>query len=160
MSPASSVVGFPPGIVGGQIHAGDPAAAQARSDLVLAYNDAAGRTAKASFAGDLNGLTFLPGVYHTAAALALTGTVTLDGQGDPNAVFIFQVDAALNTAAASTVSLINGARASQVFWQVNGAAGLGASSLFAPGPGASARTQSACRREFRTQRWAPYRPAT
>jgi Ice-binding-like/WxL domain surface cell wall-binding len=60
----------------------------------------------------------------------LTGTLTLDGQGDPNAVFIFQVDAALNTAAASTITLINGAQASGVFWQVNGAAGLGASSSF------------------------------
>lgn len=130
VSPASSVVGFPPGIVSGQTHAGDATAAKAHDDLVLAYNDAATRAPNAEFAGDLSGLTFSPGVYHTAAALALTGTLTLNGQGDPNGVFIFQVDAALNTAAASTIDLTNGARASQVFWQVNGAAGLGAASSF------------------------------
>jgi hypothetical protein len=130
VSPASSIVGFPPGIVGGHIHAGDLPAAQAQGDLQLAYNDASGRTPNSSFAGDLNGQIFTPGVYDTAVALALTGTLTLDGQGDPNAVFVFQVDAALNTAAASTVSLINGARASNVFWQVKRAAGIGADASF------------------------------
>ena len=63
--------------------------------------------------------------------MALTGTLTLDGQGDPNAVFIFQVDAALNTAAASHVTLINGATAGNVYWQALGAAGTGADSTFA-----------------------------
>jgi Ice-binding-like/Bacterial Ig-like domain len=130
VSPAGLVVGFPPGIVGGQTHNGDLQAAQAHADLLLAYDDAAGRTPTGSFAGDLNGRSFSPGVYDTAAALALTGTLTLDGGGDPDAVFIFQVDAALNTAAASMVTLTNGARASHVFWQVNGAAGLGAASSF------------------------------
>jgi hypothetical protein len=112
------------------IHVGDAAAAQAQTDLVAAYNDAADQTSSGTFAGDLNGRTFDAGVYSTAAALGLTGTMTLDAQGNPNAVFIFQVDAALNTAAASTVRLINGAQASHVFWQVNGAAGTGASSFF------------------------------
>jgi hypothetical protein len=129
-SPSSSVVGFPPGTVGGSIHAGDGVAAQAQTDLATAYNDAAGRTPKASFAGDLNGLTFDAGVYDSSAAVSLTGTLTLDGQGDPNAVFIFQVGAALSTAAASNVDLINGAQASNVFWQVVGAVSTGASSSF------------------------------
>ena len=57
--------------------------------------------------------------------------MTLDGQNDPNAVFVFQVNAGLNTAAGSTLSLINGAQAGNVFWQVNGAAGTGALSSFA-----------------------------
>ena len=70
------------------------------------------------------------GVYSAAAAISLTGTMTLDGQNDPNAVFIFQVNAALSTAASSTIHLINGAQASNVFWQVNGAATTGASSSF------------------------------
>jgi len=131
VSPATSIVGFPPGIAAGATHAGDPQAAQAQTDLLAAYNDAAGRIPTAlDFAGDQNGKTFAPGVYHTAVAFALTGTLTLDGRGDPNAVFIFQVGAALNTAAGSTVSLINGAQASHVFWQVLGAAGTGASSSF------------------------------
>ena len=101
------------------------------ANLTLAYNDADELVVHAEFAGDLNGRTFHAGVHHTAAALALTGTLTLDGEGDPNAVFIFQVDAALNTAAASHVVLTNGAQAANVYWQVLGAAGTGASSTFA-----------------------------
>ena len=130
VSPSSSIVGFPPGVVGGTTHAGDSQAAQAQSDLVLAYNDAAGRTPTTTFAGDQNGQTFDAGVYYTSSAFALTGTLTLDAQGNPNAVFVIQVDAALNTAAGSTVQLINGAQASNVFWQVNGAVGTGATSSF------------------------------
>jgi hypothetical protein len=128
--PSSSIVGFPPGTVGGVIHAGDSQAAQAQADLVIAYNNAGGRTPNGEFAGDQNGQTFTPGVYHTVAAFALTGTLTLDAQGDPNAVFIFQVGAALNTAAASQMVLINGAQASRVFWQALGAVGTGAASSF------------------------------
>jgi hypothetical protein len=130
VSPSSAVTGFPAGVVAGTIHAADSVAAQAQADLVLAYNDAATRAATGTFAGDQNGATFHPGTYHTAAAFALTGNLTLDGDGNPNAIFIFQVDAALNTAAASTVTLVNGARAANVFWQVNGAAGTGAPSTF------------------------------
>ncbi len=130
VSPGNSIAGFPPGVVGGTIHPGDVQAAQAQSDMLAAYNDAASRTPISNFAGDQNGQTFTGGVYHTAAAFALTGTLTLDGQNDPNAVFIFQVDAALNTAAASQISLINGAQASHVFWQVLGAVGTGANSSF------------------------------
>jgi hypothetical protein len=130
VSPSSSIVGFPPGVVDGATYAGDSQAAQAQSDLVTAYNAADALTPTASFVGDQNGKTFDAGVYSTGAAFALTGTLTLDGQGNPNAVFIFQVNAALNTAAASTVNLINGAQAANVFWQVNGAAGTGASSSF------------------------------
>jgi hypothetical protein len=114
VSPSIVITGFPPGTVGGTIHAGDAAAARARSDVVTTYNDAADRTPDSTFAGDLNGQTFHPGVYRTAAAFALTGTLTLDAEGDPNAIFIFQVGAAMNTAAASNVNLIGGAQASHV----------------------------------------------
>jgi hypothetical protein len=116
----------------GVMHIGDSAAATAEADLTAAYADALGRTADTEFAGDLNGFTFTPGVHHTGAALALSagGILTLDARGDPNAVFIFQVNGALNTAAGSSVNLINGAQAVNVFWQVNGAAGTGASSSF------------------------------
>ena len=131
VSPATAVSGFPPGVVSGTVHAGDAAAASAQADLAAAYDDAAGRSPHGSFPGDPNGLTFHDGVYHTSAAMALTGTVTLDAEGDPNAVFIFQVGAAANTAAGSTVALVNGAQASHVFWQVPGAVTTGASSTFA-----------------------------
>jgi hypothetical protein len=131
VSPSTSITGFPPGTVSGTIHAGDSAAATARSALVAAYNDAAARVPIREFAGDQNGQTFTAGTYHTTAAFGLTGTLTLDGQGDPNAVFVFQVGAALNTAAASQITLINGADAGHVLWQVAGAAGTGANSTFA-----------------------------
>ena len=131
VSPSSSVVGFPPGLVGGSIHAADSAASAAQSDLRAAYNDAAARAPTDSISGDLGGLTIDAGVHHSAAAVTLTGTLTLDGQGDPNSVFVFQLDAALATAASSNVTLINGARSSHVFWQVAGSVGTGASSVFA-----------------------------
>jgi hypothetical protein len=124
------VTGFPPGIVAGTIHAADSTAAQGQADLVTAYNAAAARVPSGSIVGDLAGQTFDAGVYHSTAAIAVTGIVTLDAQGDPNAVFIFQTDAAMNTAAGSQVSLINGALASHVYWQVAGAAGTGATSSF------------------------------
>ena len=131
VSPSSSVVGFPPGVVGGEIHAGDTVAAQAQADLLTAYDNADARTPTSEIAGDQNGKTLHPGVHHAAAAIGLTGTLTLDGDGDPNALFIIQVDAALTTAANSNVVLINGARASNVYWQVLGAADTGADATFA-----------------------------
>ena len=126
-----SLSGFPPGIVGGTLHNGDTFVAGAQADLDSALAEAANRTPDAEFAGDLNGRTFHAGVYHTAAASALTGTLTLDGEGDPNSVFIFQIDGALDSAAGSAVELTGGAQASNVFWVVQGAAGTGATSVFA-----------------------------
>jgi hypothetical protein len=130
--PTVTVTGFPDGTVQGFTHAGDAVASGAETDLTTAYADALGRTPDTEFAGDLIGVTFTSGVHHTGAALALSadGVLTLDAQGKPNAVFIFQINGALNTAAGSSVQLINGAQASNVFWQVNGAAGTGASSSF------------------------------
>jgi hypothetical protein len=118
-------------VVLGAFHAGDPAAATAQDDLLAALTDAASRTPHTQIAGDLGGQTFHVGVHHMTAALALTGTVTLDAEDNPDAVFIFQTDAALDTAAGSTVFLANGAQASNVFWVVTGAAGTGADSSFA-----------------------------
>lgn len=128
VSPATSVTGFPPGTFDGSLHAGDPAAATAQEDLLAALDDASSRAPHTEIEGDLGGQVFRAGVHHRTAALALTGTVTLDGEGDPDAVFIFVGDAALDTAAASTVSLVNGARPANVFWVAAGAAGTGANS--------------------------------
>ena len=130
VSEGQPVVGLTPGMVSGAIHVGDAKAVQAHTDRDGAYAELDARTATREFSGDLNGATFRAGVHHTAAALALTGTLTLDAEGDPAAVFVIQVDAALDTAAGSSVVLSNGALASNVFWQVQGAAGLGASSTF------------------------------
>ena len=131
--PGSALTGFPPGKVNGTVHATDPVANQAQSDLTAAYNDAAGRTPPQALPADVGGRTLAPGVYKTGAtpALGVTGTLTLDGQGDPNAVFIFQVGSALTTAVNSHVNLIGGAQSCNVFWQIGSSATLGTSSVFA-----------------------------
>ena len=130
--PTVSATGFPDGTVQGETHTGDSTASGALADFNAAYSDAKSRPSTSTFSADRAGSTFLAGVHRTGAAFELSanGVVTLDAQGDPNAVFIFQVDAALNTAAGSSIKLVNGATASNVFWQVNGAAGTGANSLF------------------------------
>ncbi len=131
VSPGPAVTGFPPGVITGTQHDGDPVAFQAQADLTTAYNDAAGRTPDTSVSGDLGGLTLTPGVYNSVSSLGVTGTLTLDAQGDPSAVFIFQMDSTLITAAASQVVLTGGAQASNVFWQVGSSATLGANSTLA-----------------------------
>jgi hypothetical protein len=130
VSPGSAVTGFPPGTVSnGSIHAADTEAAQAQADVTTAYNDAAGRATTGTVSADLGGQTLVSGVY-TGGALGLTGTVTLDGQGDANAVFIFQAASTLITASSSVVALIGGASACNVFWQVGSSATLGTDSTF------------------------------
>ena len=117
--------------ISGASHLNDAAATDARADLQVAYAAAGALTATNTLA-TLDGQTLTAGIYTSnAAALALGTTLTLDGEGNPDAVFIFQIDAALNTGATtSSVSLIRGARAANVFWQVSGAVTLGAGSSF------------------------------
>ena len=124
-------LGFPPGVVTGTQNVGNPAAAQAHAALVAAYDEVAARPAGDPLAGALAGATVTPGLHTIAGAVSNTGTVTLDAQGDPNAVFVFQVNGAMAMAAGSHVVLSNGARASRVFWQVNGAGAVGANADFA-----------------------------
>ena len=130
--PAVAVTGFPPGTVNGTIHMADAVALRAKSDLVTAYNDAAGRTPATVVAGGtLGGKTLVAGVYKAGGvALDLTGTLTLDGQNDPNSVWVFQATSSLITASSSSVKLINGASPCNVFWQVTSSATLGSGSTF------------------------------
>lgn len=131
VSPGTAVTGFPPGQVNnGTQHVGDAVALKAQTDLTTAYNDAAGRTPATTVSSDLGGQTLAPGVYKSASALGLTGTVTLDGQSDANAVFIFQAGSTLTTASSSRVKLIGGAQACNVFWQVGSSATLGTETTF------------------------------
>ena len=121
-----------PGTVNGAIHAGDPVAQTAQGDLTTAYNDAAGRTlAPVDVANaDLGGRTLAPGLYKSSGTLAITGNLTLDAQGDPNAVFIFQIASSLNTAAGSQVILSGGANAANIYWQVGSSATVGTTTVF------------------------------
>jgi len=130
-SPGVAVTGFPPGIIiGGQIHLNDANAGQAEADVKLAYDEAAARVPTGNIAGDLAGQTFRAGTYKATAAIAISTPIFLDGQGNPNAVFIFQIGAAFNIAASSNIFLVNGAQASRVFWQVLGAVTMGANCGF------------------------------
>jgi hypothetical protein len=122
--------GFPPGVVTGTTRVGNTAA-QAHTDLVAAYEEVRLRSPGTAFGGDMAGTTFLAGLHSSAAAVSNSGTVILDGAGDPNAVFVFQVGGALTMAAGAQITLTNGASASRVFWQVNGAAAVGAGDKFA-----------------------------
>jgi hypothetical protein len=131
VSPGTSVTGFPPGVVTGGSIVGTGAAAIPQDDLTAAYNDAAGRTASASV-GDFVGAgqTLGPGVYNASSSLEVGGSLTLDAQGNASAVFIFQAGSTLTTDSASSIDLVNGAQACNVFWQVGSSATLGTGSTF------------------------------
>ena len=130
LSPGTSVTGFPPGQVKGSIDAANSAALQAQNDLTAAYNAAAASPVTATIPVELGGTTETPGVYASpAGTFGITGTLTLDAQGDPNAVFIFKAASTLITASASNVVLVNGAQASNVFWVVGSSATLGTYSI-------------------------------
>ena len=128
VSPGNTAPGFPPGIVNGAVHLGDAVALQAQTDLTTAYNDAANRPFT-NVAVELGGTTLLPGVYRSPT-LQITGTLTLNAQGNPNAVFIFQAGSTLITASNSRVLLINGAQPCNVYWQVGSSATLGVGTTF------------------------------
>jgi len=132
VSPGSAVTGFPPGIVtGGTIHAADATAAQAQADLTTAYNAILATGCTVDLTGqDLGGLTLTPGVYCFTSSAQLTGTLTLNALGNPNALFIFKIGSTLTTASGSTVQVINPGTACNVFWQVGSSATLGTATTF------------------------------
>ncbi len=119
-------------VVNGATHNNDAVAAQAQLDLTGAYNTAAGETPFTDLTGqDLGSVGILPaGNYKYSSAAQLTGTLTLDGGGDPNAQFVFQIGSQLTTASASRVQLINGASACNVYWQMGTSAVLGSTTDF------------------------------
>ena len=132
LSPGISVTGFPPGMLAGTQHISDPATAQAQLDLTAAYNDAAGRTLGAiALAGNLGGMTLVPGLYKSTSSLEISsGDLTLDAQGDANAVYIFEMASTLVTTTGRKVILAGGAQAANIYWQVGSSATLGVSSVF------------------------------
>lgn len=115
----------------GALHLADAVALQAQNDLVIAYADAAGRTPVTRIETELGGKTLLPGVYDSeSTTFEINGTLTLDAQGDPDAVFIFKMGKTLVAMSGSNVNLINGARFCRVFWQVGSSATLGTGAHF------------------------------
>lgn len=129
LSPGSSVTGAPQ--VLGQTHVDDAVAIEAKNALTTAFNDAASRPTSGSAGTDLAGQTFTAGVRTASSSLLLSsGSVTLDAQGDPNAVFIFQVGTTLTTGSNTSVALVNGAQACNVFWEIGSSATLGTGTRF------------------------------
>jgi hypothetical protein len=127
--PTTSITGIGNAVLNGTNHAGDAITQQAKLDLTAAYLFAAAQTGAVTVPTELGSTTKTPGVYNSAAGtFGITGTLTLDAQGDPNAVFIFQAASTLITAASSNVVLIGGAQAANVFWQVGSSATLATSS--------------------------------
>jgi type VI secretion system secreted protein VgrG len=119
-------------VTGGTLHSADTAATNAQTDLTTAYLNAAGQTCTTTLTGsDLGTVGVLgPGVYCFSTSAQLTGTLTLNGGGNPNAIFIFQTGSTLTTASASVVQAINGAQAANIFWQIGTSATLGSGSTF------------------------------
>jgi type VI secretion system secreted protein VgrG len=124
--PGATISGFGPGIVNGTSYAGGTVAQQAQADALAAYTTLAGLTPNQNLTGqDLGGLTLTPGVYNFTSAAQLTGTLTLNALGNPNAKFVFQIGSTLTTANGSSVVLENSAQALTVDWQVGTSATLG-----------------------------------
>ena len=119
--------------INGTLYANDPAgiAAKAKADLVSAYNGAAGRP-PGTVENDLSGMKLPPGVYTSGStmSIAVSGVLTLDAQGDANAVWIFQVGSSLTVNNSAQVLLINGAKAANVFWAVAASSTIGSNASF------------------------------
>ncbi|HEX2901157.1 MAG TPA: ice-binding family protein [Bacteroidia bacterium] len=123
--------GFPPAIVIGQIHVADATSAQVAIDVEAAYVEMTAMPCGPTIGAGLgNGQVLIPDTYCISTAATLTGDLTFDGQGDPNALFFVKIDGAFSTAAFSNILTINGASACNIYWQVNGAVDFGANSAF------------------------------
>ncbi len=131
VSPGTAITGFPPGlVVGGVVHSNDALAMQAHADASTAFTQLGLELATTSLTGqNLGGLTLTPGVYRFDSEAQLTGTLSLNTGGDPNAVFHFQIGSDLTTAANSAVLLLNGI-STNIFWQIGSSATLGIDSAF------------------------------
>jgi len=128
--PTTTITGVGSLTINGTNHAGDAVTQQAKTDLVTGYKTAAGEGPPSAITADLGGQNLSPGVYNSASSIGLTGTLILNAHGKQNATFVFQAGSTLTTASASSVKLVNGARACNVYWQVGSSATLGTGSSF------------------------------
>jgi Ice-binding-like len=143
VDPGSAITGFfaidgGPGLFTGALNQANPASLQAQADLTTAYTTLAGLAPNANLTGqDLGGMTLTPGVYFFSSSAQLTGTLTLDAQGDNNARFVFQIGSTLTTASNSSVSFINLSLSDEcgpdngLYWQVGSSAIIGTGTMFA-----------------------------
>lgn len=131
-SPTPAVADLANITVNGATHLADTQANTAKTDLTTAYNYAAGELPVSNTFADVTGKKLTAGIYASGSGMLLTGAspLTLDGGGDPNAVFVFQVGSALTVESGATVALTGGAQACNVFWQVGSTATLGTDAAF------------------------------
>jgi hypothetical protein len=137
VTPGTSVTGFYPDgqVFGGTIHVNDAVAQLAMADATTAYNTLDGLPFDHDYTGFVlgsPGFTVLtPGVYHFDTSAQITGELTLDFQGNPDAEFVFQIGSTLTTAPGAVVNVINGGPTSGVYWQVGSSATLDIDTTFA-----------------------------
>jgi hypothetical protein len=128
--------GIAPSEINGTIHVNDQAVIDAQASLLAAYNEAVSRSVNAqTLEGNLGGLTKAPGLYVNGSSSGISGTganaiLTLDAQGDANAVFVFKMASTLVTDSGTSIVLAGGAQAKNVYWQVGSSATLGTTSIF------------------------------
>jgi hypothetical protein len=133
ISPGTALTGFGAATINGATHNNDAVAAQAQSDLTVAYDTAAAQPvlpANDLTGQDLGGMVLSPGAYRYTSSAQLTGPLVLDAANDPNAQFVFTITSALTTAPGSSVQLVRGASPCNVFWQVGSSATLDTTTAF------------------------------
>lgn len=130
VSPGSSITGFPPATLTGATEAATTAAANAKASADDLYAALAALPCSANNTNvAMSGVTITPGTYCFSTGVQIDTTLTLDGQGNPNAVFVFQIAQTLTTASSSSVNLIGQAQNCGVFWQIGSSATLGSGSV-------------------------------
>jgi type VI secretion system secreted protein VgrG len=129
--PGTAITGFPPGIVNATKYVNNGVAQTAKADALTAYNALKTALNPYDLTGqDLGGLTLSPGVYHFDSSAQLTGKLYLNAPLNSSELFVFQIGSTLTTASDSSVFLLAGAQAANVFWQVGSSATLGTSTSF------------------------------
>ena len=132
LHPGTSITNSEGITLNGTIHLTDDVAKVAKEDLETVYNQINGLLPVTTIASQLGGQTLLPGIYASDdGAFQITGTLTLNADGDPDAIFVFKTASTLITASNSNVSLINEAQHCNVFWKVGSSATFGTGSYFA-----------------------------
>jgi hypothetical protein len=128
---AGAFAAFPPGTLNGtKFLPGSAEAVEAATDVMVAFSDL--NQGGATIAAVFDGLTLTPGVYTvaTAASMAVNGVLTLDGEGNPQAIFVIRIGGAFAMASGSSVILKNAASLSKVFWQIDGQFDVGVNASF------------------------------